>query len=156
MEEIILTQNKVALIDDEDYDLIKKYKWCTSNYHGHYYAATEVNNRTIKMHRLILNVPEYLDVDHIDNNGLNNQKSNIRICTASQNAMNTKKHSDARSKYKGVWICKDGKTFRIRAGIRVNNKLINLGTFKNEEQAARAYDDAAIKYFGEFANINFK
>lgn len=156
MKEIKLTQGRFALIDDEDYELIAKHKWYAVNYHDHYYAVMEIKGKQIKMHRLILNAPNNTDIDHIDGDGLNNQKSNLRLCTASQNAMNAKKCVDGKSKYKGVWICKEGKKIRIRAGIRINFKLINLGSFNTETQAAKAYDEAAKIHFGEFANLNFR
>jgi hypothetical protein len=92
-------------------------------------------------------------VDHIDHNGLNNRRSNLRLCTAQQNARNHRPQLRGSSKYKGVSWRQDGKVFR--ALIWHNGKSINLGRFKNEIDAAKAYDKAAKKYFGEFAYLNF-
>ncbi|NLH45016.1 MAG: Fis family transcriptional regulator [Acholeplasmataceae bacterium] len=156
MKEIILTQNKTALVDDDDFDLLIQFRWWAVNEHNHFYASTEINGKQIKMHRFLLNPSIGQKVDHVDGNGLNNQRNNIRICNTSQNAMNSKKCADGRSKYKGVWIVNKGKKKRIRAALRLNGVLISLGSFKDELTAAKAYDKAALKYFGEFANLNFK
>lgn len=154
MKEIKLTQNKVAIIDDKDYDLISQFKWCAVNYHGCFYASTEKYGKTILMHRLILDVQKGTMIDHIDHDGLNNCRNNIRICTPCQNARNSSKSRFKKSKYKGVWFDESDGKKRIRSGIRINGKLINLGSFKSEHDAGLAYDEAAKKYFGEFANIN--
>jgi hypothetical protein len=152
--EVKLTQGKVALIDDEDWELVSKYSWYAyKNKHGNtfYAATTNSKNFKIRMHRLIMNTPSGKQVDHINGNGLDNRRVNLRVCTNSQNHMNGQK-VHGKSVYRGV--CKDRKWWKAR--ICVNRQQINLGLFTDEIEAAKAYDEAASKYFGQFANINFK
>jgi hypothetical protein len=154
MKEIKLTQGKVALVDDEDYEYLNQFKWYAHKKPCTFYAERSVGNRKnrtlVRMHRVIMNTHDNMQVDHIDHNGLNNQKCNLRNCTASQNRMN--KRPFGKSIYKGVGF-NEG---LIQARIRINNKQIHLGYFKSEELAAKSYDIAAKKYHGEFANLNFK
>ena len=156
MKLIPLTQGLFSQVDDEDFDLLNKHKWQAVNYHGYYYAVCKIKNKQVKMHRFILNINDNSITDHIDHNGLNNQKVNIRVCNHRQNAMNNKKHTDGKSQFKGVWLCKGRNKTRIRGGIRVNGDLINLGSFDSEIKAALTYDQAAKFYFGEYAKLNFK
>lgn len=152
MKKIKLTQGKVALVDDEDFEYLNQWKWSANKNKNTFYAqrhkVIEGKNKYIKMHRLIMNTPDNIEVDHIDHNGLNCQRHNMRNCTRSQNSMN--KSPYGKSKYLGVYFI--GKT--IIAGITINKKLIYLGSYKSEEDAALAYDIAAKKYHGEFANFN--
>jgi len=152
-----LTQDKVAIVDAEDFDRLNKYKWHVSKSSRTFYASRnksrKICRREIYMHRLIINVPPGMFVDHIDHNGLNNRRSNLRLCTAQQNAWNHRPQLRGKSKYKGVSWRKDGNVFR--AQIWHNGKSVNLGRFKNEIDAAKAYDKAAKKFFGEFAYLNF-
>lgn len=143
---IPLTQGKAALVDDEDFDKLNQYKWCFDGQ----YAQRKVGNKTIRMHRVILDSPQ---VDHIDGDGLNNQRSNLRVCTHTQNQMNRAKHKIMSSKYKGVSWNKP--TEKWRARIETNQGSLYLGLFEVEEEAARAYDEAAKENFGEFARLNF-
>lgn len=151
MKEIKLTQDKVALVDDADYDYLNQFKWYVTKGPKTFYAGRDLVidgvTRRLKMHRIIMSTPCGLVTDHIDHNGLNNQRSNLRNCTKSQNQRN--KTPIGSSKYLGVNIC-------IRATIRINNKNVNIGSFKTEEEAARAYDKMAKIHFGEYANLNFK
>jgi len=152
MKEIKLTQGKVALVDDEDYEYLNQWNWYASKRsNGSFIAIRTVNKKKVLMHRVIMNTPENLIVDHIDHNSLNNQKSNLRNCTHSQNAQNMKLYCEGIF-HKGIsW---DKVNEKWKAYIRVNGKLIHLGRFKDEENAARAYNTAATKYFGEFAYLN--
>ena len=154
---IKLTQGKVAIVDDEDFELISQYKWYPMDHHNNFYARANVyknKKRTqIKMHRLIMNVinPK-VQIDHIDRDGLNNQKSNLRICTNSQNHMNEKKRKNCSSRFKGVSWHKRCKKWMAK--IKTEDKQKHLGYFNNEKDAAKAYDAAAKKYFGKFARLN--
>ena len=163
MKEIKLTQGKIALVDDADYEYLNGFKWYASKCRKTYYAQRcikiAINKwKIIKMHRLLLDTPDNLQVDHIDHNGLNNQRLNIRNCTLQDNVRNVR--ARGKSKYLGVsfpFTVVKGKRYEyITSSIRVNRKPIHLGYHKTEEDAARAYDKAASKYFGEFANLNFK
>lgn len=154
MKEIPLTQSKVALVDDEDYDWLSKYKWYASKTRsGNWYACNKPKKANILMHRLILGTPTNLDSDHIDNNGLNNQRANLRICTRSQNNMNRFHKKNSTSKYKGVTWHNQDKKWRTR--IRIRGTDIYNSLFDSELEAAKAYDAAALKYFGEYARLNF-
>lgn len=104
------------------------------------------------MHRVLLGAPAGVDVDHIDGNRLNNTIGNLRLCERRQNLMNSRKRTATTSKFKGVyWLAANRKW---RAKINVEGKSKHLGCFAAEEDAARAYDQAALIYFGEFARIN--
>lgn len=150
--EIPLSQGKVALIDDEDFELVSQYKWCYSI--GYAITNVCINGRhtTMRMHRLITGAPKGMDVDHKNHDKLDNRKTNLRVCTRSENMQNLKFHSNVSSKYKGV--CWDKRSDKWCAKIVINYHTINLGRFNSEEEAARAYNLAAAKYFGDFAYLN--
>lgn len=156
MKKIKLTQGKFTLVDDEDFEELNKWNWSVNRIGKSWYAVGSVWNGTKKlptlMHRFILQAPKNFLVDHIDGNGLNNQKSNLRLCTHSNNMQNSKKPENNTSGYKGVTWHKGRKLWQ--AQIMVNGKSIYLGRFVNKEDAAHAYDTAAVKYHGEFAKTN--
>lgn len=156
MREIPLTQGQVALVDDEDYARLSIYKWYPIQRGNTFYAVRNSlgpNNHHIYMHHEIMGRPAIgLEVDHIDGDGLNNQKINLREVTHSQNHMN-QRPTNGSSKFKGVsWHSRNNKW---QTQIQFEGSHRHLGYFISEEEAARAYDVAALEYFGEFARPNF-
>jgi ribosomal protein L19E len=109
------------------------------------------------MHRLIMGVTDPKNIiDHKDCDGLNNQKSNLRRCTQGQNQANRPKRSYSIGKYKGIALAPTKRKVRWRAQIKNIGKVLGLGYFDTQEEAAMAYDKAALEIHGEFANLNFK
>lgn len=156
MKKIKLTQGYYTKVDDEDYEWLNKYKWhvhiLTHNliyvYNNGFYFGL---NHRVSMHRLILGLTDSkIHTDHIDGDSLNNQRSNLRVCTRSQNMRNTKSSINSSSKYLGVTLNRN----RWSAQICHNRKVYYLGRFKNEFRAAIERDKAAIILHGEFANLN--
>jgi hypothetical protein len=143
-----------AIIDAADVQLVEGYSWSITGSSGHKwrYAISGMHcKRTTPLHRVIMNAQPGEFVDHIDHNTLDCRRSNLRICSPSENIMNrTKTVYPATSRYKGVYLRKD----RWVARIAFNRRTICLGTFNTELAAAMAYDRAAMKYFGEFALLN--
>jgi hypothetical protein len=150
---IPLTRGKFAIVDAEDYYRLVKYKWQAMVGGNTFYASGRAAGKPIKMHRFITNAPPYLVVDHIDHNGLNNCRSNLRLCTHAQNVLNAVPNRSTSSKYKGVHWQKATK--RWGATIQFNKKLYTLGYFKNQIDAAKAYDKKAKELHGQFACLNF-
>lgn len=154
---ILLTKGYKAIVDEENYNELSKYKWQVSINDNKYVRAVRTINTgdkrtSISMHREIMNANKNEVVDHINGNELDNRKINLRLCTNAQNIQNrTCLQKDNTSGYKGVFrsITK-GRWF---ARLCSNGKQIYLGTFKNKRLAAKAYDKAAIKIFGEFEEI---
>lgn len=143
---IPLTQGQAALVDDDLFDELNKHKWC---FDGRY-AQRKEGKKTIRMHRVILESPQ---VDHIDGNRLNNQRSNLRACNHTQNQMNREKSKGLSSLYKGVSWHKQ--TEKWRARIQTSEGNLYLGLFESEVEAAQVYDEAAKQHFGQFARLNF-
>jgi hypothetical protein len=150
--EIPLTQGKVALIDDEDLQLVSGYKWYARDSKCTFYAIAHEpgTHRTVYMHRLIANPGERQPVDHIDFNGLHNVRSNLRTCTNQQNGTHIRSSAD-KATYRGVK--RAGRKWMARIGN--NGKQEYLGIFETPEEAAREYDRVAEKRFGVFARLNF-
>jgi len=154
MKEIKLTKGKVALVDDADYDLLNQLNWYAFWNGKTFYAARNSPKKrgvTIFMHQMILGVK---GGDHINGNGLDNQRANLRACTVSQNGMNAQPRLGCASKYKGVTLKKKLKKYPWQAGIVVNKKRIHLGYFETDTEAAIAYNEKAFELFGEFARPN--
>ena len=147
---IPLTQGKIALVDDEDYEYINQWKWC---YHSEGYAKNNSLEKMRFMHREILHIQDKVDIDHINGNKLDNRKENLRVCSRSQNMANSKKHKNSTSKYKGVSWSRSKKRWRVT--IMKNRKAYFLGLFDNPVDAATAYDKKALELSGEFAKLNF-
>lgn len=144
-----------CLVDDNDFEYLNRFKWHYKNINGINYANTWLShNKGILMHKLLLTNPDKL-VDHIDNNGLNNQRNNLRYCTKSQNAVNTLK-SRGKSKYKGVSQAQShGIYYNSWYAYAWHNKKRHfLGQFKTEDEAAIAYNIKMIELHGNFAKLN--
>ena len=156
MKKIPLTQGKFVVVDDCDYDWLIRHKWYARKENRTYYAGRKSGKVISQMHREILGLKagDKRQIDHINHNGLDNRRSNLRICSFAENhrnrQLNRRKHT---SKYKGVCWYKAG--CKWRAEIRCDYKLFFLGYFDSEIDAAKAYDRAARKLFGEFACLNF-
>jgi hypothetical protein len=171
MIEITLTKGKTTIIDDIDDDLVE-FNWYAHMHHirkheptpGTFYAerAEPKNNGKscrIRMHRVILertlgrSLEKGESVDHINNNSLDNRRSNLRLCTVSENAKNQRKQLKRSSIYKGV--CWNKHALKWQAQIKIDGNSRNLGIYRSEIRAAEAYDRAARRYFGNFAKTNF-
>ena len=155
MKSIVLSTGKVAIVDDEDFVYLSRHKWCVI---GKGYAASKFGTGKIRaMHRIILGVTDSnIHIDHINGNKLDNRRSNLRIADNRKNHQNQTVRSDSRSGYKGVSFDKNIKGRRPwRAKITTKEKReLHLGYFATPEEAALAYDQSAIQFFGEFARIN--
>lgn len=156
-KKIPLTQGKFALVDDEDFECLSSFKW---HYHSGYAKRGKFISRIdgkqkIKifyMHREIIKTPDDMITDHIDGDGLNNQRHNLRIASRAQNAMNSKTIKKSFSNVKGVsWHKGAGKW---QSKIVVNGQTKYLGHFADIDSATQAYNAAAIEHFGEFARLN--
>lgn len=150
---IPLTQGFSATINSEDYELVSQFKWYASRIKRCVYAKS-TSAPKILLHRLILNVTDKnIKIDHVDHNGLNNTRNNLRIASNNQNMYNARKwRIPTSSKYRGVYWCKSRKVWRVE--ITTNKIKKYLGKYNNEEDAALAYNIAAIDLHGEFANLN--
>jgi len=149
--EVSLTRGKVATVSQVDFWRLSSYKWVAqyNKHSGKWYAATTITEgsfrRKVYMHRLITACPRNLVVDHVDCDGLHNWRENLRITTHRNNALNHSAHGGI--PYRGV--TQDGKRYRARC----NGK--HLGNFERVEEAAVAYDMAALEQYGEFAWLNY-
>jgi len=136
--------NKEFVFDKKDYELIKPHTWCFDN-------SGYVCKSNVRLHRFILNPKRNQVVDHIDHDKSNCLRSNLRVCTQSQNMMNQlKQKGSTSSKYKGVTRYPN----KWRASIGYQNRTIHIGYYDSEKEAARAYNNAAIKMFNDYALLN--
>jgi len=154
MKTIFLTQNKVAIVDDADFEFLNQFKW---QYHLPGYAwRTDYSGgkkKTVPMHRLIINTPKGMETDHINGNGLDNRRNNLRFATKQENQMNQRvQKRNKSSKYKGVNWHKVTQKWQVR--IHKNKVVLHIGCFDSEKEAALAYNLKAQELFGEFARLN--
>lgn len=160
MKKLQLKYGYVTIVDDEDYEFLMQWKWRVANFNkpnAIKYAdrSVWVNGKCVKvlLHRLLMQPPKGLVVDHIDGDGLNNQRANLRICTIAENSCNKRSNRASSSKYLGV--CFVRKYGMWQSAIEKNGVSIHIGSFKSEMDAALAYDRRAIEIHGEFARLNF-
>lgn len=153
MKTIELTKGHVAFVDDDMYDFLSQWKWRYSNNYAVRGDRTSGKYKTIWMHRVILAVVnKNIYVDHKDCNTLNNQLSNLRLADKHQNGCNRGNQCNNTSGYKGVSWFKPRKKWRVR--IRLRGRQILVGFFADITDAAKAYNEAASVYHGEFAKLN--
>ena len=153
--QIKLSMGYFAIIDEDDFELASKHTWYASvrrKADGSIrtvYAVTRGSK--LRLHRLIMNASKGFEVDHIDGDGLNCSKSNMRLATTSENQRNQRIGCNNKSGVKGVtWDKERGKW---RVSIKINRKSIRIGRFENLEDAAKAYADASLKYHGDFGRL---
>jgi hypothetical protein len=158
MREIELTRGLFAIVDDIDYPLVAPFNWYAHSAHHTWYAVSRTSrkedHKVFRMHRFLLGITDPLiKVDHRDHDGLNNRRENLRSCTNAENIRNSRLFIRSTSGFKGVsW---NAQCRKWSAFIYPEGNSIYLGNFDNPEDAARAYDDAAIRHYGEFARLNF-
>lgn len=164
MKEIQLTQGKVALVDDEDFEELNQFKWSAARFKNKFYAVRTRLKREdffikgkkvmIKMHRQILGLTDpKIYCDHKDRDSLNNQRYNLRSCDFIENSRNKSPIKGSSSKYKGVsWNKQNQKWY---SSIRINGNPKHLGCFDDEIESAKAYDEMAKIHHKEFAYLNF-
>jgi hypothetical protein len=147
VKKIKLTKGQVVKVDDEDFEKLNKYKWRLSRSKYACYAVTGLD--ATRMHRLIMRTPPDLVVHHKDNDGLNNQKSNLLNCTQSLNIQKAKRDS----KHSGIWWNELINKYVVST--KCNGKFINLGSYTSLEYAIEIYNEATLKLFGKEARLNF-
>jgi hypothetical protein len=155
MKEIQLTKGKVAKVDDADFDWLSQWKW-SWHYAGYAFRMyrTHYTLHRVAMARAIMDLAasDKRVVDHINGDSLDNRRCNLRVCSRAENMRNVKLRRTSISGYKGVSHTKE---WGWRVKLQVNGKVISGGTFLTSAEAAKAYDELAIKYHGEFARLNF-
>ena len=152
MKQIKLTQGVVARIDDDDYEKFGAFNWHNHEGYGARMVGGRKNRKMLRLHREIMQAPADMEVDHIDGDRTNCQKSNMRLVPRWLNRLNLPLYKNSKSGYKGVtW---HGQTPKWVASIRFRGKQIHIGLFENKHDAAIAYNACAMKLFGEFARLN--
>lgn len=149
---IALTRGKFAIVDAADYEWLSRYKWTANCKGDKCYAYRRDKGRGVLMHRAIMQAPKGLVVDHIDGNGLNNRRSNLRLCTQAENSRNARPRRGT-SRFKGVRAHNTPGQFV--AEITLDGRARYIGSFTDEIEAAIAYDLRAVVLFAEFARLNF-
>lgn len=144
--------NKYVKVSDEDYEEVSKHSWTVAKSRRKFYALTKINGKLIRMHRFIMKPKSTHEVDHINDDGLDNRRENLRVVTRLQNQRNKTKYSNKKQRYKGIYY--DSRIKKWVAVINYRRKKKYLGNYKLAKDAARAYNEAAIKYYKNFANLN--
>lgn len=152
--EVKLTRGLVTVIDAEDLELVSQHKWCARQGGNTYYALGKHDGKKVLLHRFLVNALDGIHVDHINHDGLDNRRGNLRLCTRSENLRNSQKHKGCISEFKGVTKRPDGRRKPWEAQIYVNKKKYRRFFF-TELEAALCYDEMAKEHFGEFAKLNF-
>lgn len=159
MKQVLLKSDKygdrICIYSEDDHELVSQYKWSLSKGRNTFYARTNSKHpingtQGFAMHQLIMGFPKC--TDHKNRNGLDNTRENLRSSTVQENNRNATKQRNNTTGYRGVDYNKNHKAFRAR--VNINRKSVYCRYFKTAEEAARAYNQAAIKHFGEFANLN--
>jgi hypothetical protein len=150
---IPLTQGYYAIVDAEDYERVSRYKWCLMIRGSKAYAMRTERGKTILMHREIMKPPKGMVVDHINGNGLDNRRCNLRACTVLQNAWNRKPAKGSSSPYLGVYRRKS-RPDKWYVKVQGDGEVTNLGPFDSELEAARARDYRAVEVHGPYAHVN--
>jgi len=149
---IPLTRGRFTIVDAADYEWLGAHKWFASLRKHTFYACRNGGRTLLLMHRVIMEPPKGMVVDHINGNGLDNRRSNLRVCTNAQNVRNSRPKGST-SRFKGVYHREDMRKWCAR--IYHAGRQVHLGNFEDERQAARAYDRKALELFGEYAYLNF-
>lgn len=145
-----------VIVDDDKLAELTRWPWwrlVTANEQT-VYAYTRISGMHITMHRLLMNSPVGLQIDHINRNGLDNRLENLRLATPTQNRRNGSLQSNNSIGLKGVRFTRAGLSKPYRATIYVQRRQIHLGSYATPEEAAAAYDRAAVELFGDFASLN--
>lgn len=152
MRRLPLTQGQVALIDDVDWERVSQFRWHAVWVYNTYYAATTADGKRLYLHRFLTDAPKGMEVDHINGDGLDNRRENLRLCRHRDNLRNVRRTIPSRSGYRGVIPTASGK---FAARCKHFGKLLYFGTFETAEEAARVRDIEVLRLHGEFAVLNF-
>ena len=154
MRRLHIEHGLCAVVDDRDYEWLRHFRWHLSRSGQRHYAVAGTDVASgMPMHRMILKPPDNLSIDHINGNGLDNRRANLRLATQQQNMWNRRGKRNTSSRFKGVsWKTDQQKWY---AAIYVDKQDLHLGRFDDEMEAARAYDAAAHEHFGGYARLNF-
>ena len=160
MNEITLTQNKVAFVDDKDFERVNRFKWYAQNHGNQWYAVRnetyhhkKQRQRKVQMHRFITGISREWWIDHVNGEGLDNRRNNLRPCTNSTNQANRKTSCNKIVEYKGVYFHKKSGKYMVR--IQQDGYRYFLGEYYSPIFAAEIYDKKAVELFGEYAKTNF-
>ena len=155
MKKYIQLKHGTAIVDEQDFDRVNQYKWYSIDNDGtgkRCYATCKIGKSTVYMHRMVVGAQGGESVDHIDGNGLNNSRSNLRLVTQSQNNMNQRVREDNTSGHKGISWCPDREKYQVY--INIDRKRKSLGRYKTLEEAIYVRDQAVKSHYGEYAREN--